>query len=128
MATHGETAMTTRSNEHESSSGDLAIRKLTRRAAGVGTWVRGRLWGHRFEALVFPQHADCPDWELADSRISKLWVQRLDDRMTVFNWDRGPDQPAADAVVQAVVDLLTARLAALVYGAEGTPGTAAHPG
>jgi hypothetical protein len=26
------------------------------------------------DALVFPEHADNPEWEIGDSRISKLWV------------------------------------------------------
>jgi hypothetical protein len=90
---------------------DLTITRTTRRAAGAGTWVIGRLAGHRFEALVFPEHADNPAWEIGDSRISKLWVQRLADRVVVFNWDRGPDVPAADAASQAVVDFLAAGLA-----------------
>jgi hypothetical protein len=59
---------------------DLHITKISRRAAGAGTWVCGTIAGHRFDALVFPEHADNPDWEIGDSRISKLWVQRLTDR------------------------------------------------
>ena len=39
---------------HEVEIGDdLQLAEITRRAAG-GTWVRGRLNGHRFEAIVFP--------------------------------------------------------------------------
>src|SRR4051794_8525546 len=68
---------------------DLEITKVTRRASGGGTWVCGTMSGHRFDALVFPEHADCPDWEIGDSRISKLFIQRLADKQTVFNWDRG---------------------------------------
>ena len=41
---------------------DLEITKTTRRAAGAGTWVCGTLSGHRFEALVFPEHAENPEW------------------------------------------------------------------
>ena len=76
-------------SEDLESGDDLRITKTTRRAAGNGTWVCGTFAGHRFDALVFPEHADNPDWEIGDSRISKLWVQRLADRRTVFNWDRG---------------------------------------
>src|SRR5262245_23138958 len=36
---------------------DLEITKTTRRAVGGGTWVSGTLSGHRFEALLFPEHA-----------------------------------------------------------------------
>ena len=81
---------------------DLEITKTTRRAAGAGTWVCGTLHGHRFEALVFPEHADNPEWEIGDSRISKLWIQRLADRRQVFNWDRGADVPAADKTVACI--------------------------
>jgi len=70
---------------------DLEIATTTRRAAGNGTWVCGTLSGHRFDALVFPEHAANPEWEIGDSRISKLWVQRFADKRTVFNWDRGAD-------------------------------------
>ncbi len=94
---------------------DLRITKTTRRAAGNGTWVCGAIAGHRFDALVFPEHADDPEWEIGDSRISKLWVQRLADRRTVFNWDRGADVAAADPVAAAIVDFLCAGLAEHVY-------------
>ncbi len=95
--------------------GDLHITKTTRQAAGRGIWVCGTIAEHRFDALVFPEHADDPDWEIGDSRISKLLVQRLDDRRQVFNWDRGADVPAADQVSAAIVDFLCAGLAEHVY-------------
>jgi len=94
---------------------DLEITQTTRRAAGAGTWVCGTLSGHRFDALVFPEHADNPDWEIGDSRISKLWVQRIADKRQVFNWDRGADVPAADATTQAIVDFLAGGLADHIY-------------
>ena len=94
---------------------DLEITKTTRRASGGGTWVCGTLSGHRFDALVFPEHADCSDWEIGDSRISKLFIQRLADKRTVFNWDRGADVPAADALVGQIVDFLAGGLADHIY-------------
>ena len=94
---------------------DLEITKTTRKAAGAGTWVCGTLNGHRFDALVFPEHAENPEWEIGDSRISKLWIKRLADKRTVFNWDRGADVPAADATTQAIVDLLAGGLADFIY-------------
>jgi hypothetical protein len=94
---------------------DLTITKMSRRAAGAGTWVCGRLKGHRFDALVFPEHAENAEWEIGDSRISKLWVHRLADRQEVFNWDRGADVPAADQVAEAIVEFLCAGLADYVY-------------
>jgi hypothetical protein len=77
--------------------------------------VIGHLAGYRFNALVFPEHAECPDWEFGESRISKLWLQRTADRATVFNWDRGADVAAASDEVQALVDILAAGLADHVY-------------
>jgi hypothetical protein len=94
---------------------DLRITKTTRRAAGRGTWVIGTIAGHRFDALVFPEHADSPDFELGDSRISKLWVKRLADNTTVLNFDRGWDVRPADANAAAVMDFLAAGLADHIY-------------
>jgi hypothetical protein len=94
---------------------DLEITKTTRRAAGAGTWVSGTMSGHRFDALVFPEHAHSPEWEIGESRISKLWIQRLADKQTVFNWDRGADVQAADHVVACIVDFLAGGLADHIY-------------
>ena len=94
---------------------DLEITKTTRRASGAGTWVSGTLCGHRFEALVFPEHAANPEWEIGDSRISKLWIQRLADKREVFNWDRGADVPAADHLVECIIDFLAGGLADHIY-------------
>ena len=96
---------------------DLRITKTTRRASGGGTWVCGTLAGHRFDALVFPEHAESEEYELGRSKISKLWVQRLADKKTVFNWDRGMDQPAVTDLALAIVDFLAAGLADLIYAA-----------
>ncbi len=95
---------------------DLRIIKTSRRASGSGTWVSGTIAGYRFEALVFPEHAENPAWELGDSRISKLWIARLKNKETVFNWDRGLDMPAASHKTQAVVDFLCAGLAEHTFG------------
>jgi hypothetical protein len=95
---------------------DLRITKKTRQAAGAGTWVCGTIAAHRFDALVFPEHAENAEWEIGDSRISKLfWVQRLADRRTVFHWDRGADVAAADPLAAVIVDVLCVGFADLVY-------------
>jgi hypothetical protein len=94
---------------------DLEITKTTRRASGGGTWVCGRLNGHRFNALVFPEHADNSAWEIGTSRISKLFIRRLADKRTVFNWDRGMDVEATDAAVREIVGFLCAGLADYAY-------------
>jgi len=109
---------TNRTNNAKTELGDdLQITKTTRRASGGGTWVCGTIAGYRFDALVFPEHADCPDWELGTSRISKLWIAKTSNKETVFNFDRGMDIPAASPKTQAVVDFLAAGLADLVYHA-----------
>jgi hypothetical protein len=95
---------------------DLQITKITRRASAGGTWVSGSVAGYRFSALVFPEHAENPEWELGQSRISKLWLSRIANKETSFHWDRGLDIPAASKKAQAVVDFLAAGLAELIYG------------
>lgn len=65
---------------------------------------------------MFPAHATNPDYEIGDSRISKLWLQRLSDRAVVYEWDRGPGVAAADATAAAIVDFLCAGLAEHTYG------------
>ena len=94
---------------------DVEITRVDRRTGVGGAWVAGRLSGHRFEALVFPERAQRGEWEYRGSRISKLWLQRLTDRRVVFSWDRGLDVPAADKTVEAIVDFLAEGLADHVY-------------
>jgi len=94
---------------------DLVIAKTVRRTSCGGAWVKGSLNGHRFDALVFPEHAECTDYELSDSRISKLWIQSLSDQKTVANFDRGWDIRPTTKVAQAIVDFLAAGLADHVY-------------
>jgi hypothetical protein len=114
-----ERAMKTRTDADEMADlgDDLRITKLSDRNAVGGTWVSGTIRGHRFSALVFPEPALNREWELGgDSRISKLWLQRLADRAVVYEWDRGPGVPAADAVAAGIVDYLCAGLAEHAYG------------
>ncbi len=94
---------------------DLEVTRTSRRPAGSGACVSGTASGHRFDALVFPEHAVNPDWEIGDSRISKLWVQRLSDERTVFNWDRGLGVPPTDGAAAGIIDCLATGLAELVY-------------
>ena len=96
----------------------LDIRKITRRVgvSAGGAWVKGTMGGHRFDALVFPVHADQREYELeGDSRISKLWVQRISDRTTVANFDRGWDVEPTTPIAQQIVALLATGLAETVY-------------
>ena len=94
---------------------DLVIAKTTPRESVPGTWVKGTLNGHRFEALVFAEHAECPDYELGESRISKLWLQSLADHRVAANFDRGWDIRPTTKTAQAIVDFLAAGLAEHVY-------------
>jgi hypothetical protein len=94
---------------------DLVVARRSRRTGVPGIWVKGTLNGHRFQALVFSEHAESPDCELDDSRISKLWIQCLDDHKVVANFDRGWDIRPTTKVAQAIVDFLTAGLADYVF-------------
>ena len=95
---------------------DLTITKIDRRSMGGGTWVIGTVNDqYKFNALVFGEHAECEEYELDKSKISKLWVQRTADRKTLFNFDRGLDVPAANTEVQVIVDFLCVGLADLIF-------------
>jgi hypothetical protein len=98
---------------------DLTIAKISNRNRNTGgSWVQGKINDdYRFDALVFADHAECDSYELAQSKISKLWIQRITDKKTMFNFDRGLDVPAANTEVQVVVDFLCEGLSDLVFGA-----------
>ena len=93
----------------------LKIAKTERRTIGGGTWASGTMGGHRLDALVFPDHADEPTYELANSRISKLSLQRISDGQIVANFDRGWDVRPTTTIAGQIVDLLAAGLAETVY-------------
>ena len=112
-----KSAKTTKArNQNLDLGDDLEITKTERRTSCGGTWVDGTIHGHRFSALVFPEHAENPEYEIGDSRISKLWLQRQTDKTVVYNWDRGLDIAPADATAAAIVDFLCAGLAEHTYG------------
>lgn len=94
---------------------DLKITKLTQREWGAAKWVRGTIAGYRFDALVFPEHAQEESFELGQSKISKLWVQRLSDKATTFNFDRGLDIDSQDDATRAIVAFLCAGLADHIF-------------
>jgi len=95
--------------------GTLEITKKTGRPTG-GTWVKGTIAGHAFEALVFPEHAESAAFELGQSRISKLWVQERVTHAEVACFDRGWDREPTTDAARAIVDLLAAGLAETVFG------------
>ena len=90
--------------------------RLVNAITEVSNVTESDLADHRFEALVFPEHAENPEYEIEDSKISKLWLERIGDKKVVFNWDRGADIAAADKTAQAIVDFLCAGLAESTYG------------
>jgi hypothetical protein len=97
---------------------DLALTCITpRRAHAGGLSVTGTLAGHRFDALVFADHAENLMFELGTSRISKLWLRRLADGRTVFNFDRGLDVPPTDPDAERVVEFLQEGLADFAFAA-----------
>ena len=94
----------------------ITIKKPPGRRTGLGTgWVEGTVGPYRFQALVFPEHADNEDWELGRSKISKLWIGYSG--QTVFNWDRGLDHPAELIQEHQAVNTLKDNLARMVFGA-----------
>ena len=97
---------------------DFVIKKIAHRQMAGGAWVVGSIHGHRFEALVFPGHAENSSYEIGDSRISKLWVIREKDREPVFNWDRGLDIQARTDVAKEIVSFLCSRVAEATYPAK----------
>ncbi len=95
----------------------LKITKIERQSAGgTGTWVTGTIGGFKFEALVFPEHAEVASYELSESRISKLFVRHLATRQIAANFDRGWDVQPTSERARVVVDLLAAGLAETVFG------------
>ena len=95
---------------------DLTITKFDRRTMGGGTWVTGTVNDqYKFNALVFPEHAECESYELGQSKISKLWIQNTASRKTLFNFDRVLDVAASNTEVQVIVDFLCEGLADLVF-------------
>lgn len=94
----------------------LSFRVKPRQTDCAGSWALGRIGDYRFEALVFPEHAVHPSFELGDSRISKLYIRRESDRTTLVNFDRGWDTRPASPELEMVVELLTDGLASAVYG------------
>lgn len=96
----------------------LNIRKITQRIGIVngGSWVEGTMGGHRFEAVVFLEHAEQREYELeGDSRISTLFVQRISDRKIAANFARGWDIEPTTPIAEQIVSMLAAGLADTVY-------------
>ena len=95
---------------------DLKITKTDSSRQMGGTWVTGSIAGHSFQVLVFEDHAECEEYELGTSRISKLWLRRQADREVVANFDRGWDlEPTTDAA-REIIGFLAAGIAEHTFG------------
>mgnify|MGYP001604189826 FL=1 len=109
---------TTNQNDATELLDTLKITKIERRPANVGgAWVTGTMGGHRFDALVFADHATESGYELGDSRISKISVQPIGEHRMVACFDRGWDLRPTTPIAEQIVDLLAAGLAETVYSA-----------
>ena len=64
---------------------------------------------------MFPEHAENLEWEIGNSRISKLFVERLADGQTVYAWDLGESCPALTGEATEIVEFLSAALADVIY-------------
>jgi hypothetical protein len=82
----------------------------------LGVRVSGIVRKHAFDALVFPEHAVHPSYEIGHSRISKLELRRLHDNCRAYHWERGLDLPAVNPAAQRAVDYLCEHIAAAVFG------------
>lgn len=104
-----------RKNGKKPPSLKFSIVSVSRRQA-CGAWVKGNVLSFTFEALIFPEHAAYPDYEIEQSQISKLCIRRRSDRAITYAWDRGLDIPAADADTQRAIIIVCTKLASAVYG------------
>jgi len=96
---------------------DLQITKTRGRRSKGGAWVIGAVnTRYRFDALVLANHAESEEYELDQSRLSRLTVIDAETLEMVFNFDRGLDVAAANADTQAVVEFLCKGLADLIHG------------
>lgn len=100
----------------------LEITKIMPRKHVGGTWINGKIGGHAFNALVFTDHAEIPEYELDQSRISKFWLRRKCDRVVVANFDRGWDVRPATPMAEAITELLMEGLAGFLDGCEPARG------
>ena len=107
----------TRETKKREIGDDLRITKIKSQGLG-GRWVVGTLNGHRFDALVFPEHAESEAYELGQSKISKLWLQEIATKKGAYLFDRGEDCAARTGLASDIVEYLAANLAELVYGNE----------
>ncbi|MBK8270181.1 MAG: hypothetical protein IPK83_18540 [Planctomycetes bacterium] len=92
------------------------IKRIDKRNhGGGGTWVMGTIGGHKFEALVFAEHAECESYELDKSKISKLWLQKIGEPKPAAHFDRGWDVRPTTKIAQIIVESLCESMAETVF-------------
>jgi len=94
---------------------DLEITRTTRLVSGEGALVNGTIHGHQFAAMVFGDHANHSEWEIDNSRIVQLWIERLVDHQVMYCWERGLITDAGDRIATAIVEFLCDGLADYVF-------------
>ena len=92
---------------------DLQITRTVRHAAGSGTWVAERWPGIASTPWCSPSTPRTRTGRLA--KAASLWIQRLVDKNTVYNWVRGADIQPADEMAGQIVDFLAGALADHIY-------------
>lgn len=113
-AKYGEDAILVDPTDTDEILGSLTISKIEGREIG-GRWVTGHIAGHKFQALVFPEHAEKKSYEMSKSKISKFWLKHKITDTVVANFDRGWDtKPTTDLAV-IITDLLAAGLADTIF-------------
>jgi hypothetical protein len=95
---------------------DFVITGIRPWGEGPTCWVSGFIHQHSFCAKVYPLHAANPDWEIGDSRISKLELCNLASERPVYVWDRGLCSRPPSPLVRAIVDFLAANLSERLMG------------
>ncbi|MCC6322740.1 MAG: hypothetical protein IT438_15030 [Phycisphaerales bacterium] len=95
---------------------DLRITKNEGRRSAGGRWVSGTLARHEFQALVFAEHAENPEYEMYQSRISKLWLRDLLTNEVVCEFDRGWSISPRTQAARHITDLLADGLADHIFG------------
>jgi hypothetical protein len=100
-------------NAAETTAGP-AVRRT--KAKGGAMWAEGTIAGYAFEALVFPEHAGDPAFELDGSRIAKLYIREPGETIASAAYDRGWMKPPANDQVHRAARAVGENLARQLFG------------